>query len=79
MRGRYLTSFSANESRQVYRTARNTLDIKTVYHFSRRYDAYLDVVNSLNASDLQAEFNGGRPQTIGYMTRQVLLGINARL
>jgi hypothetical protein len=33
----------------------------------------------LNASDRQAEFNGNRPQTIGYMTRQILLGVNARL
>ena len=79
MRGRYLVTFNANESRQVSLTARNTLDIKTVYHFSRRFDVYLDVVNALNEPDRQAEFNGGRPQTIGYMTRQILFGINARL
>ena len=79
VRGRYLATFSANESRLVYLTRKETLDIKTVYHFNRRYDAYLDVVNVLNESDRQAEFNGGRPQTIGYMTRQILAGINARL
>jgi TonB-dependent receptor len=79
MRDRYLVTYNVNESRQVYLTARNTLDIKTVYHFSRRFDVYLDVVNALNEPDRQAEFNGGRPQTIGYMTRQILCGINARL
>jgi TonB-dependent receptor len=79
MRGRYLSSYNANESRQVYLSARNTLDIKTVYHFSRRYDVYLDVVNVLQVADRQAEFNGGRPQTIGYLSRQVLFGINARM
>jgi len=78
MRDRYLVTYNANESRQVYLTARNTLDIKTVYHFSRRFDVYLDVVNALHESDRQAEFNGGRPQTIGYMTRQILCGVNAR-
>jgi TonB-dependent receptor len=79
IRGRYLATFNANESRQIYNARRETLDIKTVYHFSRRFDAYLDVVNALKASDRQAEFNGGRPQTIGYMTPQLLMGINARL
>ena len=79
MRGRYLSSFNANESRQVYLTARNVFDIKTVYHFSKRYDVYLDVVNTLSVADRQAEFNGGRPQTIGYMTRQIYFGFNARL
>lgn len=79
MRGRYLATFNVNESRQVYLTARNTLDIKTVYHFSRRFDVYLDVVNALHEADRKAEFNGGRPQTIGYMTRQILFGVNARL
>jgi len=79
MRGRYLATYNVNESRLVYLNARNTLDIKTVYHFSRRYDVYLDVVNALHAPDREAEFSGGRPQTIGYMTRQILFGINARL
>jgi predicted porin len=79
MRGRYLATYNVNESRLVYLTRRNTLDIKTVYHFSRRFDVYLDVVNALNEPDRQAEFNGGRPQTIGYMTRQILCGVNARL
>jgi TonB-dependent receptor len=79
MRGRYLATYNVNESRLVYLTARDTLDIKTVYHFSRRFDVYLDVVNALHESDRQAEFNGGRPQTIGYMTRQILFGVNARM
>ena len=79
MRGRYLATYNVNESRQVYLTARNTLDIKTVYHFSKRFDVYLDVVNALHEPDREAEFNGGRPQTIGYMTRQILVGVNARL
>jgi hypothetical protein len=65
--------------RQIYLTERNTLDVKTVYHFTRRFDVYLDVVNLLNESDRQAEFNGGRPQTIGYMTRQMRSELTARL
>ena len=79
MRGRYLGTYSTNESRQVYLKARDTLDIKTVYFFSKRYSAYLDVVNLFETPDRWTEFNGGRPNSIGHLTRQVLMGVNARL
>ncbi|MEY4940726.1 MAG: hypothetical protein RIQ93_2461 [Verrucomicrobiota bacterium] len=78
MRGRYLGTYSANESRQVYLKARDTLDIKTVYHFSKRFDVYLDVVNLFETPDRWTEFNGGRPNSIGHLTRQILMGVNSR-
>src|SRR5690606_20022396 len=41
--GRYLNSYNANQSRLLYRKARSTVDIKSVFQISRHLDFYLDV------------------------------------
>ncbi len=80
IRGRYLSTFNTNESRQIYKDESKTLDIKTVYHFSRHFDVYLDVVNITKTPDRKFVFGvGDRWSSIGYLPPQVLLGVNGRL
>ena len=77
--GRFLNSFNANQALLLYRTARSTLNIKTVYQLSSHFDFYLDVVNATGQSDRTTEFFGGRPQTIYKLSPQFLIGFNGRL
>jgi TonB-dependent receptor len=78
-RARYLLTFNANESRLVYARARTTVGVKTSYRFSRRFDAYFDVVNLFSEPDREREFTGGRPQVYSMLLPQLYFGINGRL
>lgn len=78
-RARYLLTFNANESRLVYARARTTVGLKTAYRFSRRYEAYFDIVNLFSEPDREREFTGGRPQVYSMLLPQFYFGINARL
>jgi iron complex outermembrane recepter protein len=78
-RGRYLSTFNANQSRLQYTVARTTLDIKTVFQLSRHFDFYFDALNVLNEPDMRVEFYGGRPGAQHLMSPQLFFGINARL
>jgi TonB-dependent receptor len=78
-RGKYLTTFNANESRAVYAHARPTVDVKTLYNLNRQFSVYLDVVNIFTEPDRQIEFGYGRPQTTHLMRPQFFFGVNGRL
>jgi TonB-dependent receptor len=78
-RGRYLLTFNANESRQVYARKRMTIGVKTSYRFTRRLEAYFDVVNLFSEPDREREFTGGRAQVYSMLLPQFYFGINARL
>jgi outer membrane cobalamin receptor len=77
--GKYLVGFNANESRATYAAARPTVDLKTLYNFSRRYSVYLDVVNVFMNPDRERQFGYDRPQTTHLMRPQFFFGINGRL
>lgn len=76
---RYLNTFSASQARLLYRLARPTLDIKTVYTISRHMDFYLDVMNVLAQADRSWEYWGGRPNGMEWMRPEFLFGFNLRL
>jgi hypothetical protein len=76
---RYLNTFSASQARLLYRLARPTLDLKTVYTINRRFDLYLDVINVFARADRAWECWGGRPNGTEWMRPEFLFGLNARL
>jgi iron complex outermembrane recepter protein len=77
-RGRYLTTYNAVDSQLVYRIRRDTLDVKTMYQFSRRFSAYLDVNNILGEFETGND-RGSRPSQRRVLTPGFFAGINARL
>lgn len=78
-RARFLTSYNAVESRQIYAAARTTVDVKMLYTINKRFDVYLDVNNITNNYDRQSEYVGGRPQSIYWMSPSLIFGTNVRL
>ncbi len=78
-RGRFLATYNAVESRQLYRVARTQVDLKMLYQVSKRADVYLDVNNLLNGYDRQSEFEGGRPSQAYYLSPSLIFGTNVRL
>lgn len=77
--GRFLRSYSANQSRLQYNSMRRTVDLKTRYNLNRHFDVYLDVSNLFNEPDSASEFFGGRPRQIKRMSPLLSFGVNARL
>lgn len=77
--GRYLSSYSANQSRLIYAKERPIYIFKSEYFFSRRFNVYVDVVNLLNEPDRVLEYYAGRPNDIKVMSPQVYAGIVGRL
>jgi iron complex outermembrane recepter protein len=75
---RYLGTYNALVSRRVYRNARKTVDVKTVFRLTRRLDLFCDVSNIFAHPDRQYEFGGGRPQVLHEIRPQVFAGINGR-
>lgn len=78
-RGRFLATYNALESRQLYRVARTQVDLKMLYQVSKRADVYLDVNNLLTGYDRQSEFEGGRPSQACYLSPSLIFGTNVRL
>lgn len=78
-RARFLTSYNAVESRQIYATARTTVDVKMLYTVNRRFDVYLDVNNITNNYDRKSEYAGGRPQSVYWLSPSIIFGTNVRL
>ncbi len=78
-RGRYLTGYNANESRATYLSARPVIDIKTLFHVSKHYDVYLDVVNVTTTPDRRTEVGYGRVAGLSTMYPQFFFGINGRM
>lgn len=77
-RARYLTTYNVVESQLVYRIRRDTLDVKTMYQFSRRFSVYLDVNNVLSEFETGSD-RGSRPSQRRVLTPGFFLGVNARL
>ena len=77
-RGRYLTSYNAVESQLVYRIRRDTLDLKTMYQFTRRLSGYLDVNNVLEEFETGSD-RGSRPSQRRVLTPGFFAGVNVRL
>jgi TonB-dependent receptor len=77
--GRYLRAFSTNDSRLQYNKARRSVDLRTRFNLSRRFDVYLDVTNIFNEPDTASEFFAGRPRQIKRMSPLFSFGVNARL
>ncbi len=79
-RGRYLTTYNANDSRLVYRRALSTYSIKSSYNLSKRLSVYLDVVNLLAGTESESENGLGLPTSGNMMpSSQVFFGLNSRL
>lgn len=78
-RGRYLSTFSANESRLIYQRPRPMVSLKVNYRISKHFDAYMDLANVTDTPDGSTEFGGGRVGTMTYLHPQFLFGLNARL
>ena len=76
--GRFLSSYSANQSRLIYAKARPIFIVKTEYRISKHFDFYLDVVNVLNEPDRVLEYYGGRPNDMKLMSPQVFFGLVGR-
>ncbi len=76
---RYLQTFNASPARLLYKNSRSTVDLKTVYTLSRRFDVYFDVVNLLREPDRAFMWLGGRPQTIQDHRPMFYGGANFRL
>lgn len=77
--GRYLQTFNASQARLLYRTGRSTVDLKTVYNVSRRFDVYFDVINVFREPDRALMWYNERPQTIQDHRPMFYFGVNARL
>jgi len=77
-RTRFLTTYNVNESQQVYSIRRDTLDVKTLYQFSRRFSAYLDVNNILQEYETGTDI-GARASQRRILTPGFFFGINTRL
>jgi len=79
-RGRYLLTFNANESRQIYARKRTTVGLKTSYRFTRQLEGYFDVVNLFSEPDRERDFAiGNRPQVYSMLLPQFYFGVNVRL
>ena len=79
-RGRYLTTYNANESRMAYRRARTMHNLKTSYTFSKNFDVYLDWINVFHSQENEGENGIGLPTGVNYFqSGQLYFGINARL
>ena len=72
-------SFNASPARLLYKLPRTSVDLKTVYTFSRRFDVYLDIVNICNEPDRRFVFLGERAQTIQKHSPMFYFGVNGRL
>ncbi|MBC7367237.1 MAG: TonB-dependent receptor [Undibacterium sp.] len=77
-RTRYLSTYNVVDSQLVYTIRRDTLDLKTLYQFSRRFSAYLDVNNILREYEVGTDI-GSRPATRRILTPGFFLGVNVRL
>jgi TonB-dependent receptor len=77
--GKYLVTFNANQAALLYRMARSTVDLKTRYTLSKRFDLYLDIDNVFAEADRASVFYTGRPQDMFKMSPQFNFGINGRL
>jgi TonB-dependent receptor len=77
--GRYLTAFSLTQSALQYSRARDVLDIKTTYQFSKRFSAYLDAVNIFAEADRTSESYDGMPRNIHKILPMFFFGLNVRL
>lgn len=77
--GKYLSVFNASQAALLYRTARSTVDIKTRYTLSNRFDVYVDIDNVFAEPDRASVYYTGRPQDMFKMSPQFNLGINGRL
>lgn len=77
--GRFLTGFSLTQSALTYSRARDVIDIKTAYQFSRNFSAYLDVVNVFGEADRASEGYDGQPRVIHKISPMFFFGLNARL
>ena len=64
-RGRYLSTFNANQSRLQYTVARTTLDLKTVFQISRHFDFHFDALNVLNERDMAVDAAGRTMRDLG--------------
>lgn len=78
-RGRYLLTYNANESRQIYARKRTTIGVKTSYRINRYLEGYFDVVNLTSEPDREYEYAGGRARVYSMLLPQLYFGINARL
>jgi iron complex outermembrane receptor protein len=78
-RGRYLLTYNANESRQIYARKRTTIGVKTSYRLNRYLEGYFDVVNLMSEPDREYEYAGGRARVYSMLVPQLYFGINARL
>jgi TonB-dependent receptor len=78
-RGRYLLTYSANESRQIYARKRTTIGLKTSYRFTRKLEGYFDIVNLMSEPDREYEYAGGRARVYSMLLPQFFFGVNARL
>lgn len=77
-RGRFLSSYNANGSLLQYTEPWPTVDLRTAYKFSRRYEMYLDVNNVFNEPYFTRVYRGGLPFGQGYNTPQILFGVTLR-
>ena len=77
-RGRYLLTFNANESRQIYARKRTTIGLKTSYRFTRQFEGYFDIVNLTSEPDREYEYNGGRARVYSMLKPQFYFGVNYR-
>jgi hypothetical protein len=77
-RARYLLTYNAVESQQVYRIRRDTLDVKTQYQLTRRFSLYLDVNNVLGEFETGQD-RGPRPSQRRVLTPGFFAGVNTRL
>ena len=78
-RGKYLLTYNANESRQIYARKRTTIGLKTSYRFNRQFEGYFDIVNLTSEPDREYEYNGGRARVYSMLKPQFYFGVNARL
>jgi hypothetical protein len=77
-RARFLSTYNTVDSQLVYTIRRDTLDIKTLYQFTRNFSAYLDVNNILQSYEIGTDI-GSRPATRRILTPGFFLGVNMRL
>ena len=77
-RTRFLSTYSVNESQRAYTIRRDTVDLKTLYQFSRRLSVYLDVNNILQEYETGTDI-GARASARRILTPGFFFGVNTRL
>ena len=77
-RARFLSTYNAVDSQLIHTIRRDTLDIKTLYQFTRNFSAYLDVNNILQSYEIGTDI-GSRPASRRILTPGFFLGVNVRL